>query len=72
MLKARLICQNLFETLCLIQKQRWGKKQPKKYHLAYFSCVCLLTAHRHWDVTQGIFSIYPSLVIVTEKYFQRF
>lgn len=40
MLKARLICQKLFNLMCLIQKQRGGKKTAQKLSYSIFQ-LCL-------------------------------
>lgn len=46
------------------------KKAQKISHSKLYLHV--LTARRRLDVAQDIFSIYPRLVVVIEKYFQRF
>lgn len=40
MLKARLVCQNLFKLMCLIQKQHGGKKTAQKISYSIFQ-LCL-------------------------------
>lgn len=47
-----------------------GEKQAKKYHIADLSCISMFWQLK--DVTQHIFSIYPHLMVIIEKYFQRF
>lgn len=56
----------------LIQKHHHGKKTAQKISYSIFELYLhVLRAHRRLDVTRDIFSIYPRLMVVTEKYFQR-